>query len=238
MISLTLSRRAAASTASVAVACAAAALAPLRADAQILRVPKHTSEPAVWVGLGIGYYQMNAVADGRTETGWRFGSGVQYRGSLEYAISHGSSIGVAGTYAHLPLRYVFLSDAAAAPYGGVASLDAHADVTSLMATFHSGGGEGFHYLLDFGAGVTRFAKFTADGSGNAPLAPTGDTDFSFSIGTGFGYSPRKTMELFIVQDYGNAIHQRDGLSNDARTNNQQLTTRIGARFGAGARRSR
>jgi len=41
-----------------------------------------------------------------------------------------------------------------------------------------------------------------------------------------------------VQDYGNVFHQRTGLPNDTRTQAQQLTTRLGARFGAGVRRLR
>lgn len=233
MILLTISRRAAALAALGALA--AAALPTTRADAQILRVPKNTQEPALWAGLGIGYYQMNDVLDGRTNTAWAFGSGAQYRGTLEYSIGRGSSIGVTGTWAHLPLRYESL-DGTPLPSGALAE-DAHADVTSLMGTFHAGGGQGFHSVLEAGLGVTRYANFKSDASG-ATLAPVGDTDFSFSVGYGFGYTMGRSAEFFVVQDYGNAIHQRDGLPNNARTNVQQLTTRIGARFGTGTRRSR
>lgn len=242
MISLTLSprtrsrRRTAATAALCAVGMAAALLPAAPAGAQILRVPKLRSEPAVWAGLGVGYYQMNSVLDGRTSSGWRFGGGVQYRGSAEYAIGRASSVGLAATYANLPLRYVFLTDSAASA-NGVSSLGAHANVTSLMGTFHAGGGVGFHYVVDVGAGVTQFAKFRADGSG-AALLPSRDTDFAFSVGTGFAYSPSASTEFFLVQDYGNTIHQRDNLPSDARTNVQQLTTRVGVRYGAGARRSR
>jgi hypothetical protein len=245
VISLTISRRATAlrlrgrsagaALAALGALVAAAGVPTARAGAQILRVPKQRSEPAYWAGVGVGYYQMNAVADGRTGTGWDFGSGAQYRGTLEYSLGRGSSIGVTGTYARLPLRYVSLTDSPLP--GGAFEEDAHAQVTQLLGTFHAGGGEGFHYVIDAGLGVTRFANFESDATG-ATLLPSSDTDLAFSIGTGFGYSSGKSAEFFLVQDYGNTIHQRDGLSNNARTNIQQLTTRIGARFGTGTRRSR
>jgi hypothetical protein len=105
-----------------------------------------------------------------------------------------------------------------------------------MGTFHLGGGSGFHQVIDAGVGVTQYGNFRDDAAGTR-LVPSRDADFAFSIGYGIGYSPSERVEVFIVQEYGNTIHQREGLANDARTSAQQLVTRLGVRVGVGDRRA-
>lgn len=210
----------------VLAACAAAlGLLPHTADAQIMRLPSRT-EPAYWVTGGVGIMSQNDVSDGRTGSVWRFGQGLQWRGSAEFPISGGSTLGVTGGYARLPLTYD-------GPACG--SCDADADVWTGHIGFHAGGGLGFHQVLQLGAGVTRFSNFRASASGET-LPPEGDTDFSFSLGYGFGYGVSRTFQLFIVQDFGAVLHQRDGLEGGARTLSQTNLTRAGLRFGFGARR--
>lgn len=204
--------------------------------AQVFKIPKRVAEPAFWAGGNLGYLQLQEVFDGRTERVWGFSGGLQYRAFLEYSLGRGSNVGVSASYARMPLAYESFDGSPVVPGAG-SRVNAHADVGSLMATFHAGGGDGFHYVFDAGAGMTRFARFRDDGTG-ATLVPRTNDDFAFSIGTGFGYSTSPRTEFFIVQEYGNVFHERGGLSNDTRTSAQQLTTRLGARFGIGSRRGR
>ncbi|MFL5577973.1 MAG: hypothetical protein ACJ79S_18620 [Gemmatimonadaceae bacterium] len=204
--------------------------------AQVLSLPKRSPDPAYWASLDVGYTQRGDVVDGATASAWRFGDAAQYRAALEYAVARGTSVGVSGSWARMPLRYELL-DGGTGP-AGQASFDAHADVSSLAASLHVGGGTtGFHAVIDANVGATLYSHFRDDATGT-PLRPRSDTDFSFGVGTGFGYSTGARNEFFLVQDWSNAIHQRTGLRNDARTNVQQLTTRLGARFGLGKRRGR
>ena len=214
------------------------ALLARSADAQILRVPKNTSgEPAFWGSASIGLLQLQRVDDGTTQSYWDFGSAVQYRASLEYAISRGNSFGVSGTFARAPLTYRSFSGLGIPLPGGgsCADCDATADVTSILATFHGGGGAGFHQVIELAAGAMLFRNFRTEDS-NEELPPTSDTDFSFAIGYGFGYTVNRSVQVNLVQDAVLGVHQREGLSGNGRSTTQQYVTRIGVRFGGGSRR--
>jgi hypothetical protein len=220
-------------------ALALAAAAPLQA--QIFKVPRRVAEPAFWVSGSVGYFQLQGIADSRSNSVWRFSGTVQYRASLEYSIGRGSSIGVTGAYARMPLVYESLDGSPIFTVTQspvlVTRTDAHADVASLMATFHAGGGEGFHGILDAGLGATRFTGFRSD-RGSIALRPASDLDPAFVIASGFGYSTSARTEFTLVQEYGNVYPLRGTLTNDVRRNAQQLTTRHGVRLGHGARRAR
>jgi hypothetical protein len=209
------------------------AVAPL--GAQIIRMPK-TRDPLVWTSLSIGYAQTQALVDGVSNSVWNFGSTAQYRASIEKGIANRSSIGVSGSLARMPLayqRYDVSKPGATACDNGC---DAHATVYSLGVVFHSGGSVGFHQVIDASAGATRYENFRLD-QGNTPVEPlNGDTDFSFVIGYGFGYSPSDRLEYVLVQDYGLALHQKTGLKNSSNNSSAQYVTRIGVRLGLGNRK--
>jgi hypothetical protein len=207
------------------------------AHAQILRVPKNTSgEAAFWGSAAIGLLQLQRVDDGTTQSRWDFGSAVQFRASLEYAISRGNSLGVSGTFARAPLTYRTFSDLGIPLPGGGSCVDcdASADVTSILATFHGGGGPGFHQVIELAAGAMMFRNFKTDDGEELP--PKSDTDFSFAIGYGFGYTVNRALQVNLVQDAVLGVHQREGLSGSGRSTTQQYVTRIGVRLGGGARR--
>lgn len=206
------------------------ALAAPALDAQIVRLPRRSREPALWASVAGGYMQMGSVNDGRTQSVWAFGDGFQFRGSLEYAIGSGTTVGVVASTAHLPLRYLGST-------AETADVDAHADVRTLHAGFHAGGGIGFHQVIQVGLGVTQFANLRSD-QGSSDLEPSSDTDFSFALGYGFGFTMSSRLHVSVVQEYGSSIHQSEGLSNDTRRATNQFTTRLGVRVGAGARRTR
>lgn len=211
-------------------------LAP-QARAQILKVPqgglKH--DPAVMIGASVGLFNLQDVYDGSTQTAWGFSQTIEYAGSLEFALSGGSALGVTASYAHAPLLYV---DSAQAATGSIPNgcCDAHVNVYTMGAQFSVGGGgaPGFHQLVVINAGVIAFEKFTSD-RGGQQLPPSRNIDPRIGIGYGFGYGFGGRSEAFIIQEYGVALHESTGLSGSDRRQYQQQTTRLGIKFGLGGR---
>lgn len=210
------------------------ALAAPLADAQIMRVPQRSSDPVIWGSLSAGFYQFSDdIRDGRTNSVWRFGSALQYRGSAELDVGNGGAVGMAVGFADAPLTY-FRTVAGTDPECPSAC-DAHAQVWTVMGTFHMGGGAGFHQIIDLSAGTTIYRDFRADGS-NAQIGPESpDKDLSISVGYGFGWGFGNRLQIMLVQDAAYTMHQRDGISGSQSSNSQQFTTRLGARFGLGSR---
>ncbi len=197
-------------------------------------------EPAAWISGGIGFFTGNGVNDGRTQSTWDFGSSTnfQYRASLEKTIANQSSFGLMGTYVRVP--FVYTSTAVVPPSGGATcgSCEAHLDMMTLSATFHAGGGVGFHQVIEASAGVAQYSSLTRDSDG-AELAPSGgNLDPIFSFGYGFGYGLSQNTQIDLVQDYGIALHEKSGLANGVSNTNTVRTLRFTARFGFGSRSTR
>lgn len=215
-------------------ACLAFAAAPV--EAQIIRPPSG-GEPTIWLSFSPGLFQTQTVLDGRTDTAWEFGnnSALSLRGSLELAMGRGAAFGVVGTYANMPLQYWSGLQGRPGPVPECQPCDAHAKIMSLAGIFHIGGGDGLHQVIEVSAGVTQYRDFETDDGGSS-LPPQSDTDLSFTIGYGFGYSITPRFRFTLVQDYGVVVHQGEGLSNDQGKTSSQRVTRIGVRMGVGARR--
>lgn len=125
------------------------------AGAQILQLPGKRRD-VVWATAWAGYYDPGSMADGRTNSDWLFSDGLAWRGTVEYGIGGGSAIGVVGTFARLPLEVRSRTEAL--------SRDADADIRSLQALFHAGGGgAGLHQVIEVSAGVIEFRNFRARG---------------------------------------------------------------------------
>jgi hypothetical protein len=215
------------------VVSAAALIAPI-ADAQIIPVPRRSSIPVAWGTLSAGFLQVDrSIVDGRTQSIWDFGSTLQYRGSLEMDIGNAGSIGLAAGFANAPLTYRGTSITVPGACSG--GCDAHAQIWSLVASFHMGGGIGFHQIIDISAGTTVYRDFTRD-SDDLTLAPESpDSDISLAIGYGFGWGFNSRMQLMLVQDASYTMHQRDGLSGGQSSNVTFYTTRLGLRVGLGSK---
>lgn len=192
------------------------------AGAQILQLPGKRAS-VLWATAWAGYYDPGSIADGRTNSDWLFSDGLLWRASLEYGLDGGSAIGLLGTFARMPLEVRSRS--------GGGSLDADGDILSLQALFHTGGGAGFHQVIEVSAGVIEFRNFRADGSAERLGPIDGDRDLTFSLGYGFGFgiSPRTQIEL--VQDFGYTFHQRDLLPASSSRTVMHRSTRIGLRLG-------
>lgn len=204
------------------------------------------TEPSYWIGLGASAFTGQGVHDGATQSTWDFGQRTswQYRASLEKAIQNQSSIGIVGTFVHVPFTYrgpavgVPCPACSGTPGGTTcAACAAHLDMIGLAAQFHAGGGEGFHQVLDAALGATAYRNLKRDADG-AVLAPDkGNTDWSFDVGYGFGYGLSNSTEITLTQDYGLVLHESTGLPSGTSNTNTLRLTRLGIRFGFGAQGS-
>lgn len=200
--------------------------APL--DAQVIRIGARPTRPAFWASLGAGLLQSQSVNDGRTGTVWAFGDGLQYSGSIEYAMRGDAGLGLYGTYSRVGLAHYD-------SLGCSGGCDATGQIAQALAIFRIGGGVGFGQVIELGLGATRYADFREDGTG-APLEPLEPvTDFTFKLGYGFGYGLSERSHIFLVQDFVTAIHSREGLDREASNLVQQRVLRIGFRYGLGSR---
>jgi hypothetical protein len=200
-------------------------LASADAGAQIIRSRYQLGEPAGWVSLGAALQQGYSVTDGATGSRWEFGNVTQYVAALEKAISGGTSVGIRGTRAKVPLRYV----------SATSTSDADAEVSQLFGTIHVAGGGGFHSVLELGAGATLYDNFRTRAN-SSRVGPTSvDADFSFAIGYGFGYAFSREFSVDVVQDVTTTLHQKTGLSAGDDSTARMYSTRLVARFGLGGK---
>jgi hypothetical protein len=200
-----------------------------------------TGDAGVWVSAGVGGFRANGVNDGATASTWDFGNSTnfQYRGSLEKGLANGSSFGIAGSYAHVPFAYSadLLRPLPAGTSGTrCASCNAHLDMMTLVATFHSGSGVGLHQVLELSGGVVAYRNLKQDSDG-AKLAPGGgNIDPLFSLGYGFGYGISDRTNIDFTYDYFTyAIHERTGLSNGTSNTTSMPSLRLALRMGFGSR---
>ena len=203
------------------------------AEAQVRRRVPSAPEPAAWVSVGIGLFNGNDVSDGGTESTWDFGraSNPVYRASLEKAISSTASIGATASYTRLPFTYI--GNGASASCSRCA---AHMDVIGAAASFHVGGGRGLHQVLEASAGALQYRNLRRD-SDKASLEPSnGNIDPYFTFGYGFGYAFDPVTQVSVVQDFGLALHERDGLTSEQSNTLTQRTIRLNFRYGFGTRR--
>ena len=205
------------------------------ARAQIIEGPggrsgqRFSREPIAWTSLSIGWLGHDSMCDEETDACWDFGGAPQWRGTLEFPMGRGATIGAAATIARVPLIY----------NGGLTgnscvSCDADATVTQYFGNFRIGGGSGFHQIIDLNAGVTVFSNFRS--TNGAKLGGKALTDITVMLGYGFGYSLTPRTQLMLVQDFGLVFHQRQ--TGSAERTAQQQATRIGVRVGLGEGRLR
>lgn len=198
----------------------AALVAPCAsAGAQIIRGGNmRFQEPTTWISAGVASLSGFSVTDGSTNSTWDFGNSVQYSASLEHTLSGGTTIGIQGTTASVPLSYN--------------GTDASANVSQVLALLHVASGREFHSVLELTAGATVYSNFrTSSGTVLPPTTP--DADFTFGFGYGLGYAFSSTFSIDVIQDLSTALHQHDGLSAGTSTTIRMNGTRIVGRIGIG-----
>ena len=211
-------------------------------SAQMPRRPSaYTNNPGFWITAGVSGFRANVVNDGVSASTWNFGNSTNfaYRGSIEKGGNNGSSFGVAGSWSHVP--FVYTSTGVFPPAGGCAgtlSCEAHLDLMTLVATFHSGGGIGFHQVLELNGGVVAYRNLKRKSDG-AKLTPSGgNVDPLFALGYGFGYGLSDRTNLDIISDYSFAIHERKDLSSGNSNTNSMPGLRASLRMGFGGSTTR
>ncbi|MDQ6718980.1 MAG: hypothetical protein M3Z17_11630 [Gemmatimonadota bacterium] len=214
-------------------------------NAQYSSFPR-TTEPAYWLSGGVGAFNGQGVNDGSTSSTWDFGQKTswQYRGTIEKAIQNQSSIGVVGTFVHVPITYRYggfietppCNTTSCSPSTTCSTCAAHLDMIGLMGQFHAGGGTGFHQVLEIAIGATAYRNLKRDSDG-AALAPTGgNIDGSFALGYGFGYGFSSNSEVTLTQDYGLILHENTGLASGTSNTNTVRSIRAALRYGFGSQR--
>jgi hypothetical protein len=202
------------------------------ADAQARRRVPRPVEPSIWGTLSVGLFNANDVSDGRTGSTWDFGqaSSPQFRAALEKSVSSTISIGAVGSYARVPFIYRGGGSA------GCQACEAHLNVLTLGASFHLSGSQGFHQVLEGSAGALKYQGLERDSNGEALPPGDGNVDPYFTFGYGFGYGFSRNMKISVVQDFGLALHEREGLSSEQSNTLRHRTIRLNFRYGTGNRR--
>lgn len=208
---------------------AAFTLAAAAADAQLGGRGQY--RPATYVSLSAGLLNISSIADRNSGADWQFGQGIEWRLTMDHAIQNQSGIGLTVGYASMPLDYA-PGASGSAVCGSVCN--ARAQVWSILAGFHSGGGLGFHQVLEVDAGITQFSSFRTD-AGERIEAEKQSWDFAASIGYGFGIGLTPRLSFSIVQAYGMIFHPDRG-SGSSSGYAQNNATRIGMKYGMGLKR--
>jgi hypothetical protein len=201
------------------------------AHAQIIR-PGFRNDPQAWTSLSIGWLQQQGFCNRDTGDCYEFGSGPQWRASLEFPIGAGTTLGVTGTMAKMPLTFVAGSIPRPAGFSCL-RCDADANASQILGVLHMGGGSGFHQVIDLSAGASLFSNFRRSDTGEK-ITDGGPTNFTFLVGYGFGYGFSQRAAITFETEYALMILPRQpGNSNNTA---QQYTIRIGGRYGLGTRR--
>lgn len=176
---------------------------------------------SAWSGMVFG----GSVADDASNSIWGFDTNWMLRGTLEREFPNRLAVGIAFNYARLPLRY---SGAGAGQCNGCA---ADATTASYGALVRWGGGQSFHQIVEFFLGAMRYSSFEQV-SPRQKLEPvSGNTDFAFSIGYGWGYSFAEDWQVILMQEYLSTLHERSLQFPGHGRLTQHHTTRLGLRVG-------
>lgn len=187
-------------------------------------VPRRIGQPNAWASLGIGWLNQGGLCDPDSSSCWDFGNAVQWRGTLEFPIARGATIGAAATTARVPMIY---SSQLVCSSG----CDADANVSQYLAQLHLGGGSGIQQAIDVAAGMTFFTNFREADTGNRLAPNKAVSNFSFAVAYGLSLALRQNFFVTLTQEYGQIIGKRmpGRNSNSA----QQNVTRLGGRVGLG-----
>lgn len=187
--------------------------------------PTSESSPK-WFGSAWGGFQFGGfVPDDESNATWDFDTNWQIRGTLEREVGSRVAVGVAFSYARLPLTY---SSTVSATCTRCA---ADATVTTYGGLVRFGGGPGFHQVAEVFIGALRYASFEQVSPGGRLAPESGNMDFAFGLGYGFGYSLAEDWQVVLVQEYLNSLHERSTQVTGGGRLTRHYTTRLGLRVG-------
>jgi hypothetical protein len=196
------------------------------AEAQIIdpRGARGAGRPKAWTSLFAGWTNHNTLCEPESGACWEFGDALQWRGTLEFPVGNGVTLGAVGTMSRLPLRYH------GGPLDSCSACDADANVTQLLGQLRIGGGSGIHQVIDITAGKTLFSNFrTTDGTQLNQGRSESNWTLGIGIGIGLPLSPR--AQVILSQEYGIIIGER--VPGQSSNTAQHRTLRLGGRVGLG-----
>ena len=205
------------------LALAVLAFMPAMAEAQERGPSRGASK--WYASLGSGLAWGDYIVDDASNSTWDFDAGFALRGTLEREVATRVGVGLAFSYARLPLTYNSLGASSQC-----APCAADATVSSYGGVIRMGGGPGFHQVIEVFVGALRYGNFEQHEPRGA-LAPKANTDFAFGAGYGFGYSLANDWQIVLVQDATNSLHERSTLPQGGGRVARHFTTRLGLRIG-------
>lgn len=208
---------------STIAACAVIVLSTGAAQAQVVPLPRSRDVPAVWISGSGALVSLQSFAGGEDGAYWSFGDGVQLRGTLERSLRHDVAVGIAATFARLP---VVVTE------GGCGQCDSDVSVWQGMATLRLGGGGviGFHTVFEVAAGAMGFTNF-ADAGAGPPTVPLRTIVPAVAASYGAGYTLRPGLELSLVQEIGILFHSPAADASSSSSTPRFNATRLLLRYG-------
>lgn len=182
-----------------------------------------TSEPSFWLSASGGYLWLATVADGATQSDWRFGDGFPWRVSLEKSLGGSASLGLAATWLRAPLVY-----ASASTCG---TCNAHALVAMYGPVLRFGGTARLHQVIELSAGVMQYGSFEEDATGTRLPPAKANRDFALSFAYGVGVAIARDWVGELVWTQISTFHERDNLPGNTPTHRQHGGLRAGLRIG-------
>lgn len=197
--------------------------------AQVVALPAAPRTRTVWVSGAGALFDIQRFHAGDDGAEWTFGSAVQMRGAAEVSLRRDIAVGVAGTWASLPVTAL----------GGSCN-GCRGDITvwQALATARlgGGGGIGFHTVLEGVAGVTGFSNFSQDPGSTFPGSISAEKSLSPTIGVsyGAGYTVTPRFEVSFTQEIGLIFGgESEAAPPDASTRPRYNATRLTIRYGLG-----
>jgi hypothetical protein len=183
--------------------------------------------PLNWMTISAGFMASPAVPDGTTTSTWDFGSSYPVKLTAERTVAQGVTLGVAVSYVRAPLVYF-----ANVPSSACGACNAHATVATYGVLGHyNRNARGFGQVFEVFLGALQYGNFERD-TPRGPLSPDkANVDFAFSVSYGFEYAFTSDWRLELIQDYMNAVHERENLPGNAQTLARFYLTRLVLRVG-------
>jgi hypothetical protein len=210
------------------------------ADAQMRSGRAVSGTPGWWFSAGAGAMGVGDIADGASNTRWRFLGDPRWvlRGTLEKSLDGTSSLGLAAAYGVIDVNVVRLRDdigPVGLPPSCPPPCDAQSQFWSAMLQFRSGGNNGFHTVFEAAGGLIALRDFRARVDRSALADLPSSLNPAGSLGFGFGYAMGRDFAITLVQDGGIAFHSKEALPENTGRTWRTRTTKAELRFGFGRR---
>lgn len=198
-------------------------------DAQTVVAPTSDGPDApYWVSITLGFQEAFTIADGSTNTEWRFADAQSYSATVERRLASDLSVGL--LFSHTPSTLTYVAEPAATnvPSECAIPCPATASVNQFAAVVHKGNGRGLHQVFEGSLGVTTVSVMKAKVTGN-PLPPgTTSTAPTGTIAYGFGYAlSDKALLEFVEQGQLILPSHRTAGTSAPRTLATLITFRLG-----------